>query len=235
MSNYPTTLEIINENLNEKLPTKFCLNIKYIDYAKIFVNDILNEYNNGKVIDLKEFTKRLHKKGTELKEFCENNVKYITQNELYDIYNRFVGDTFEAFAEFMLKWKDGDSRFGVSNYKPVTRKTKDDFGVDGYGEAAKYVGSVAPRVVVQVKFRSGLDRSIKWGDAISHTAVDGVWNYDLKPHTPNSIILFGNDGVTAHWTNDKFFNNKELFVISDKEISNEMKSTSFWEAFAKCF
>ncbi len=235
MANYPTELEIVKENLDEKLPTKFCLKVRYIDYARDMVNDILNEYKSGNIIDLKGLTERIHKKGNELKEYCNKNVKFIKCNELNDVYNRFVGDTFEAFAEFMFKWKDGDARFGVSNYKPVTRKTKKDFGVDGYGESAKYIGNVAPRVVVQIKFRSGIDRSIKWGDALSHTAVDGVWNYDLKPHTPNSIILFGNDGVTAHWTNDEFFDKKELFVISDNEISNEMKSTSFWEAFAKCF
>lgn len=232
---YPTTLEIVNENLNVKLPTKFCLDIKYLDYSKQLVNDIINEYHNGKIIDLKEFTLRLRNKGIELQNYCKTNVKYIEAKELNEVYNRFVGDTFEAFAEFMLKWKDGDARFGVSNYKPVTRKSKIDFGVDGYGEAAKYVGEVAPRVVVQVKFRTGLDRIIKWGDALSHTAADGYRNYDLKPCVPNSIILFGNDGVTAHWRNDEFFDNNDLFVISDKEISNEMKSTSFWEAFAKCF
>lgn len=232
---YPTTLEIVTENLDEKLPTKFCLDIKYLDYSKQLVDDILNEYHNGKIIDLKEFALRLRDKGIELQNYCKINVKYIEDKELDEVYNRFVGDTFEAFAEFMLKWKDGDARFGVSNYKPVTRKSKIDFGVDGYGEAAKYVGDVAPRVVVQVKFRTGLDRSIKWGDALSHTAADGYRNYDLKPCVPNSIILFGNDGVTAHWRNDEFFDNNDLFVISDKEISNEMKSTSFWEAFAKCF
>lgn len=60
---YPTTLEIVTENLDEKLPTKFCLDIKYLDYSKQLVNDILNEYHNGKIIDLKDFALRIRNKG----------------------------------------------------------------------------------------------------------------------------------------------------------------------------
>ena len=44
MANYPTELEIVKENLDEKLPTKFCLKVRYIDYARTMVNDILKGF-----------------------------------------------------------------------------------------------------------------------------------------------------------------------------------------------
>lgn len=67
MANYPTELEIVKENLDEKLPTKFCLKVRYIDYARVMVNDILNEYKSGNIIDLKGLTERIHKKVMNLK------------------------------------------------------------------------------------------------------------------------------------------------------------------------
>lgn len=67
MANYPTELEIVKENLDEKLPTKFCLKVRYIDYARDMVNDILNEYKSGNIIDLKGLTGRIHKKVMNLK------------------------------------------------------------------------------------------------------------------------------------------------------------------------
>ena len=107
MANYPTELEIVKENLDEKLPTKFCLKVRYIDYARTMVNDILNEYKSGNIIDLKGLTERIHNKGNELKEYCNKNTE-IAMSYVDKMKMIKPDDLYASYLEYLVYYQGGD-------------------------------------------------------------------------------------------------------------------------------
>lgn len=82
----------------------------------------------------KEFDKKLQEVAEQLK--TRLNADYLT----------VLGDGFEVFIEGFIKLTQNDNRFGISNYVPV--QSKDDYGVDGYGDNIR-----GNKSAFQIKYR----------------------------------------------------------------------------------
>lgn len=61
-------------------------------------------------------------------------------------YLTTLGDGFEVLIEGFIKLTENDNRFGISNYVPVD--SKDDYGVDGYGNNIR-----GDKSAIQIKYR----------------------------------------------------------------------------------
>ena len=66
-----------------------------------------------------------------------------------DDRNKFKGDLFELFVEFLIKYKGTDNRIAICDYKVIEETEYTDYGVDGIGKST--INSKAS--TVQVKYR----------------------------------------------------------------------------------
>lgn len=70
-------------------------------------------------------------------------------NDDEDALNKFKGDLFELFVEFLIKYKGTDNRIAITDYQTSNEANIVDYGVDGVG-----VSTTNSRVAtVQVKYR----------------------------------------------------------------------------------
>jgi len=219
-------LDIINMKLKSTKFTKYgCGNLTEYDLAKECIKS-LTETAKTKVINMKMITKVITKFG---KDFSKN-----TDNIVYkeDLYNQFVGDLFELFAEFFLKTCSTVGQYGVVNYEPAVNN--DDWGVDGYGIAAdqRETSGGATPVVVQVKFRSNPMDEISY-TMLAKTGWDGIKNYNLDIKRKNNVILFCNTENGANYLAKNAIGDN-LYIISMKDLDKDVtgiRTTTFWDNF----
>jgi hypothetical protein len=232
MSNYPTTLltqiyKINKKQFSKKFRLEMTTEQEYSKYLNTAIIDYLNSKHN---MNMKIFVSLIHKYGEEFKKNCINNIKNIEtlESDIQEIYNQFVGDYFEAFAEFFLKSFNNDSRYGVKDYLPNI--DKEDMGVDGYGFCYDDTNGRNP-CVIQVKYRSNPMDEITYS-ALAKTFCQGILEFKIEKDIDKNLILFGSSD--ANYKAKDFFK-KELFVISDKAINMEINNVEFWVAFCNCF
>lgn len=221
------TLDLINMKI---MKTKFthlgCGNLtEYADIKKLF-NEIYTISMTGKLVTIKLLTRMITKAG---KNFSKNAEDILAQDELY---NQFVGDAFELFAEYFFKTCSTVGQYGIVNYQVANNPN--DWGVDGYGIAAdqrKISGGATP-AVVQVKFRSNPMDEISY-TMLAKTGWDGVKNYNLDIKRDNNVILFCNtENGANHLAINAMGNN--LYVISMKDLDKDVtgiRTTTFWDNF----
>ena len=219
-------LDIINMKLKSTKFTKYgCGNLTEYDLAKECIKN-LAETAKTKVINMKMITKVITKFG---KDFSKNTNNIIYQE---DLYNQFVGDLFELFAEFFLKTCSTIGQYGVLNYQAALNNK--DWGVDGCGIAAdqRETSGGATPAVVQVKFRSNPMDEISY-TMLAKTGWDGVKNYGLDIARKNNVILFCNTEMGANrLAKDAMGDN--LYVISMKDLDKDVtgiRTTTFWDNF----
>lgn len=193
--------------------------------AKACVKE-LQEMSHNQVLNMKKITKVIERHG---KTFSKNGNNIIAEDELY---NQFVGDLFELFAEFFLKTCSTVGQYGVVNYEPAVNN--DDWGVDGYGIAAdqKETSGGATPAVVQVKFRSNPMDEISY-TMLAKTGWDGIKNYNLDIKRKKNVILFCNTENGANYLAKNAMGDN-LYVISMKDLDKDVtgiRTTTFWDNF----
>lgn len=221
-------LDMLNMKINKPQFTHCgCGNLTEYETAKTLIGSILDTAKQGKLITMKLITKLIAKTGTN---FAKNNTSDpIFQEELY---NQFVGDFFELFAEYFFKTCSAIGQYGIINYEPANNPN--DWGVDGYGIAAdqrESVGGPTP-AVVQVKFRSNPMDEISY-TMLAKTGWDGIKNYGLDINRKNNVILFTNtENGSNYLAKDALGDN--LYVIKKSDLDKDqtgIKTVTFWEGF----
>lgn len=203
-----------------------CGNLTEYELAKELVSSLLNIAKDGKLITMKLLTKLITKAGVS---FSKNTTDPVFQEELY---NKFVGDFFELFAEYFFKTCSAVGQYGIINYEPA--ESTGDWGVDGYGIAANQrtvTGGPTP-AVVQVKFRSNPMDEISY-TMLAKTGWDGIKNYGLDINRKNNVILFTNtENGSNYLAKDALGDN--LYVIKKSDLDKDqtgIKTVTFWEGF----
>ena len=141
-------------------------------------------------------------------------------------YRTVLGDGFEVFIEGFIKLTENDNRFGISNYTPV--ESKDDYGVDGYGNNIK-----GNKSAIQVKYRidptyfltaqkDGLD------SMVTESQHEGVLFGEGKDY--RHFIFTSAKGLNNKTDDNKFRGKVKCYGIDDiKTIVDN--NQNFWNNF----
>ena len=227
-------LDLVKAKINKTQFTKFGLgNMTEYGQAKKLIAVMLNiakgldesgkPMKTPKLVTMSRLTYEIATYGTKFAKQAEP----LFQSE---IYNQFVGDFFELFAEFFFKTCSPTGQYGVIDYKPALTNNG-DWGVDGYGIAANQQGGDTP-AVVQVKFRTNKFDDISY-TCLAKTGWDGVKNYGLDINRANNVILFSNTENGANAFAKQAFGNS-LYVIKKSDLDEDVagiKTVRFWEEF----
>ena len=177
--NYPTSLKIVDYKINFKqfgfagLP-----NLTESYFAKQLNNRIIEELNTKHHMNVNKLKKYICEYGKNFQKDAINNISadaIVSDEQKNEIYTRFVGDYFEAFAEFFLKTFDNDARFGVKDYEPSVET--EDMGVDGCGLCYDDTNGVH-KCVVQIKYRVDTMQEIEYS-ALARTFTQGVMEFGI--------------------------------------------------------
>lgn len=228
-----TMNEIIQTKIKKPQFTMYgCGNLNEFNMAKDLTEHMLTiAKNSAKVlITIKQLTKNIKEYG---EKFMVNAPNTEDQQELY---NQFVGDYFEAFAEYFFKECSNKGQYGIIDYKSSVNNK--DWGVDGYGICANQndaLGGSTP-AVVQIKFRSNPMSEIEY-TMLAKTGWDGVKNYGLDINRKNNVILFCNTEKGANYLAQQAMQDN-LLVIDMRDLDKDItgiKTVKFWEDFLKEF
>lgn len=232
---YPTELKIVQSKIKAFQFSKYSLNeITEESEAKELNQKILSILKSEKNMNMKKLRKLIWLSGGVFRTFGNTTYfnlfgKNLPEDIKQELYNQFVGDYFEAFAEFFLKTFNNESRFGVRNYEPNT--DKGDFGVDGSGECYDDTNGIHP-CVIQVKYRINPEQTIDYS-CLANTFTQGSLQFGIKSDVKYNIILFSSCKGANYIAKNMF--NDMLYEINDKLIDPEINLIQFWEAFSKCF
>ncbi|MCF0237059.1 MAG: hypothetical protein HUK24_00555 [Sphaerochaetaceae bacterium] len=221
------SLSIIETKLKKAQFTKNgCGNLTEFEPGKELTKEMLDIAVSGeKLVTMKLLTYKIEKAG---KKFAKNaDSKYYSE-----LYNQFVGDWFEAFAEYFFKTCSNNGQYGITCYEAVNNQK--DWGVDGFGYCADERESSGGKTpcVVQVKFRSNQMDEISY-TCLAKTFADGVKHYELDPKRKNNVILFCNTENGANYLAKEALGDN-LYVIDKRSLDKDMtgiKTVSFWEGF----
>lgn len=230
---YPTKLDVQVNKINCAKFGKYglvCLTEN--EFAKSLNKMILDEIVKSHNMNVKKLRKLINEVGHKFKADAIESIPSATDKtslDLNQLYTQFVGDWFEAFAEFFLKTFDNDERFGVKNYTPAV--LEEDLGVDGYGICYDDTKG-AHKCVVQVKYRLNSQDEIDYS-CLARTFTSGVLQFNVNPEVDNCVILFCSC-KGANLNTQKVLG-KRLYVIDDTMINREINNVSFWQSFCDCF
>ena len=229
-------LDIITHKIKKTQFTKFgCGNLTEYDLSKELTEFFLTVAKTGLynkkdhvIITMKMISYQIEKFG---KKFMKNALNEDAQIELY---NQFVGDYFEVFCEFFMKYNDG--AYGVTDYHAAINTQ--DWGVDGYGIATDERDSEGGKTpaVIQVKFRSNNMDEISY-TCLAKTGWDGIKNYGLDIKRKNNLILFTNVEGGANYL-AKAALGSNLYEITRSTFDDNrsrIQTIEFWENFLKEF
>jgi len=159
-----------------------------------------------------------------LSTFCNRLKK---QSELFpNRYDpdKYKGDGFELFAEFLIKSSPVDNRIGISNYSVIL---EGDVGVDGVG-----IGTNSEVATVQVKFRADSTHELTANkDHLSNFTSASMMHYKVNPESNKNMLIVTNAKGLHHFTDNEMFGNKvrclgyeELRILVDNNLT-------FWNLF----
>lgn len=217
------TLDIINLKLKSAKFVQYgCGNLTEYDEAKACIEELAT-MSRTEVVNMKKITSIIKNGG---KRFMKHATGGIYQETLY---NHFVGDLFELFAEFFFKTCSGVGQYGILNYQVAANQK--DWGVDASGIAADQRGGTTP-AVVQVKFRSNPMDEISY-TMLAKTGWDGIKNYGLDIGRKNNVILFCNTEKGANYLAKEAMGDN-LYVIDmrllDRDVTG-IRTSAFWNNF----
>ena len=116
---YPTKLDVQINKINSAKFGKYglaCLTEN--EFAKELNKMILDEIVKSGNMNVRKLSKMINEVGHKFKADAVSRIPSsidTTSLDLNQLYTQFVGDWFEAFAEFFLKTFDNDERYGVKN------------------------------------------------------------------------------------------------------------------------
>ena len=142
---------------------------------------------------------------------------------------KYRGDAFEWFAEYFLKYFDGDNLFlNVTDYSPA--KASSDYGVDG---VAKYSKDLSKVVCLQHKYKSNSSKKLS-------SKEDGLSNFGVNAYTKYSceidakyLIVFTNASGIERTTQEGIYQGC-ITCINGEIISRYVDNNqAFWDCFVK--
>ena len=142
---------------------------------------------------------------------------------------KYRGDAFEWFAEYFLKYFDGDNLFlNVTDYSPA--KASSDYGVDG---VAKYSKDLSKVVCLQHKYKSNSSKKLS-------SKEDGLSNFGVNAYTKYSceidakyLIVFTNATGIERTTQEGIYQGC-ITCINGEIISRYVDNNqAFWDCFVK--
>jgi hypothetical protein len=145
-----------------------------------------------------------------------------------DEYNKYVGDFFEIFAEFLIKGNSRNNNIGISKYRPInTSNGEEDYGVDGAG-----YGINGKPATVQIKFRSEMMNYQLTAnrDHLSNFIVRSDYTHGVGRDDVDNMLVISTAGK-VHWsTRDKMLVGKVRFLLLD-QLEKMTNGIDFWDDF----
>lgn len=149
-----------------------------------------------------------------------------------DDLNKFKGDLFELFVEFMIKVKGGDNRVAITAYQTIEETDYTDYGVDGIGKST-INGRMA---TVQVKYRqqhetltwnSGNFGNFGWQSTELIMAISQGQHYP----TDNTQMLYITSAGSIHHSTDEISSGKIQTITRNglRELCDNVDE--FWIQF----
>lgn len=138
--------------------------------------------------------------------------------------NKFKGDAFELFGEYMVKSNCGDNRIGIYDYSVVMGD--DDVGVDGVG-----IGENQHPATVQFKFRPGNYILTANGDCLVNFSYSSIMDFRVRQEDDKNMLI-----VTTAMKVDEFARERMLrgkVRVLAREQLREMfdNRPEWWERF----
>jgi hypothetical protein len=142
---------------------------------------------------------------------------------------KYRGDAFEWFAEFFLKYFDGDNLFlNITEYAPA--KASSDYGVDG---VAKYSKDLSKIVCLQHKYKSNSSKKLS-------SKEDGLSNFGVNAYTKYSceidakyLIVFTNASGIERTTQEGIYQGCITCINGDIISRYVDNNQAFWDCFVK--
>ena len=235
------------------------INLKHPSIQKISqltIDDVI-----GKSLTISQFCGRINKTADKIAEIKENVINpfytpiynekeisiYQSKSKVppmsgFSVSNKFKGDIFELFTEFLIKMSPIDERIDVFDYQIVT---EDDTGVDGWG-----YNKNEEIVTVQIKYRMWDWELTSIGEHLDNFRWTSYKKYGIKPEDTGRMLIV-TTGKEIHWkTLDRYFSGKVRCIsngssygcvgaigtinniFSLQTIANNNKM--FWKSFKGC-
>ena len=173
------------------------------------------------VDNLEKFIRRIEK-------YCDSDTAHLsdeTQKEKRK--NKFRGDAFEVFAEFLLKSHPYDRRIGISNYFPAD--SSEDYGIDGYG-----VGTNLRNATIQIKYRGNSDRELTANNDHLTNFLGASQNHATRrvhiDDKENMLIITSAKGVNRN-TDNNMLHNKVRWLGREELKQFVDNNLPFWNEF----
>jgi len=153
-------------------------------------------------------------------------------NNLADKYkdiideNKFKGDAFELFVEFMIKENGSDNRIGVFDYTIISDSDEEDVGVDGFG-----IGANENPATVQVKYRTGNYVLTANEDHLSNFLTASIFNYNVKLEDDKNMLIVTTGMKVDENTREKMLKGKVRVI--NRDILRQMYDNrpEWWKRF----
>jgi hypothetical protein len=147
--------------------------------------------------------------------------------------DKFKGDAFEIFVEFLIKNGEGDNRIGIENYQLVDADA--DYGVDGYGTMKDGKTMKSHPATVQVKFRTGDYILTADKDHLTNFLSLSLIKFGVRPQDTNNMLL-----VTTGLKVDERVMNEMLCnkvrVLNREDLRSMLDNfPQWWVAFYNAF
>lgn len=200
-----------------------------VDYSEIRVMHP-NRNTNGDWEKLLDGVNTLAQFEKNCKKYAKVAGKTYDSDEAQQIYNDYVGATFEVFAEVLLKTHGFDRRIGISNYEPINSSNGDkDLGVDGHG-----IGTNGRPATVQVKFRANPAYQLTANnDHLSNFMVDSWHRYNVEFTDVENMLVITNCAGLHYHTRDEMLRGK-VRCLSGFELRELVDNNiPFWDTMRK--
>lgn len=139
---------------------------------------------------------------------------------------KYKGDAFELFVEYLIKVDGADNRIGIYDYRLLTDDGDDDYGVDGYG-----IGENKNPATVQVKFRRGDYVLTANNDHLSNFLTASWVNYAVSIEDDRNMLIITSGLKVDEQSREKMLKNKVR--VLNRDALREMcdNRPEFWTRF----
>ena len=139
--------------------------------------------------------------------------------------NKYVGDGFEMFVEFLIKSHECNGQIGIANYCPIQ---ENDNGVDGVGIALDGINCA-----VQVKYRgdTGAYLTAEKDNLNSFIAEAGTYGLNLRDNDKRHFLVVTTAAGLNFYTDNEKFHGK-VRCLSNEDLRKLVdNNTHFWNSF----
>lgn len=147
-----------------------------------------------------------------------------------DDRNKFKGDLFELFVEFLIKYKGTDNRIAICDYKVIEETEYTDYGVDGIGKS-----TINSKIsTVQVKYRQQKE-TLTWNTGnfgnFGYQSLQLIMKIGKQFPIDNTQMLYITAAGGVHYSTDEI-GSGQIRVIDRNGLRTFCDNVDeFWIAF----